>query len=215
MATVITAGDARSANATGDVRPLGPWANGMLMSPDEFDTATDWDEDYRYELINGVLIVSPPADITERDPNEELGFLLRTYRYQNPLGTCLDRTVSEETVATLNGRRRMDRALWIGLGRTPRPLKDIPAVAVEFVSDSARDRRRDLVHKRQEYAQIGVREYWVIDRFARRMTVFRGADTIVIGEAEIYRTDLLPGFELPLGRLLKAADDWTQDLARD
>jgi Uma2 family endonuclease len=62
---------------------------------------------------------------------------------------------------------------------------------------------------------LGVKEYWIIDRFRRTMTVFRreppitGTDTVVtITESEIYQTDLLPGFELPLARLLAVADRW-------
>jgi Uma2 family endonuclease len=190
-------------------RPYGLWANGMAMTPEEFDTATDWDRDYRYELVQGVLVVSPPPDISERRPNDELGHWLLTYQSDHPQGRVIDDTVGEETVCTAAGRRRMDRAVWIGLGRPPRPLKDVPAIAVEFVSDSARSRRRDYRDKRLEYQQAGVREYWVIDRFRRCLTVFRGEDVIVVPEGETYRTDLLPGFELPLARLLQMADRYT------
>ena len=44
------------------------------------------------------------------------------------------------------------------------------------------------------------------------MTVYRnrpeGAASLVVKEAETYQTDLLPGFVLPLARLLARADDW-------
>lgn len=192
-------------------RPLGPWANGMLMTPEEFDTVAEWDPDYRYELVNGVLIVSPPADIGERGPSDLLGGLLLIYKMMHPQGYHLDATVFEETVATAMGRRRMDRAIWTGLGRKPRTMEDIPSIAVEFVSDSSRDRKRDYIHKRREYEEIGVREYWVIDRFRRQMTVFRGPDTQIVPETEIYRTDLLPGFELDLAKLFAEADSWTRE----
>ena len=33
--------------------------NGMLMTPEEFDAVTDYDDRFTYELIHGVLIVSP------------------------------------------------------------------------------------------------------------------------------------------------------------
>lgn len=192
-------------------RPLGPWANGMLMTPQEFDTASEWDPDYRYELINGVLIVSPPADIGERGPSEYLGHLLLMYQELHPLGHHLDGSVFEETVSTAVGRRRMDRAIWTGLGRQPRTMVDIPSIAVEFVSDSSRDRKRDYVHKRQEYEEIGVQEYWVVDRFRRQMTVFRGPDTQIVNEGDSYHTDLLPGFELVLAKLFAKADAWTKN----
>src|SRR5579885_2779928 len=95
-------------------RPLGLWANGMPMTPEEFDAEDDWNPNYRYELVNGVLIVSPPAAEGERGPNDELGYLLRDYQYRHPQGSRINDTLSEQTVATAAGRRRMDRAIWIG-----------------------------------------------------------------------------------------------------
>jgi Uma2 family endonuclease len=100
----------------------------------------------------------------------------------------------------------------------PDPSVDIPAIVAEFVSKRKRDRVRDYQEKRREYQALGVREYWVIDRFNRTMTVFKNipgepAEVIVKAE-ETYRTALLPGFELPLARLLKVADDWAKVKSR-
>ena len=33
----------------------------------------------------------------------------------------------------------------------------------------------------------------------------------VVGESEVYKTSILPGFELPLGELLSLADSWKID----
>jgi Uma2 family endonuclease len=78
------------------------------------------------------------------------------------------------------------------------------------VSASKRDFQRDYMDKRNEYLRAGVREYWIIERFRRRMTVVRGGPDqvteIVITEQETYTTSLLPGFELPLVQLLAVAD---------
>ena len=38
---------------------LGPELNGTLMTPEEFDDVEEYDENYVYELIHGVLIVNP------------------------------------------------------------------------------------------------------------------------------------------------------------
>ena len=90
---------------------------------------------------------------------------------------------------------------------------DVPAIAVEFVSNRKRDRVRDYEEKRREYRAIGISEYWVIDRFDHTMTVFKKTSTsasgMVIKADETYRTPLLPGFELPLRHLLNLAADWT------
>jgi len=100
--------------------------------------------------------------------------------------------------------------IWTGLGRIPNTRQDQPTIAIEFVSASKRDFQRDYIDKRDEYLRVGVREYWIIDRFRRRMTVVRGgADPvteIVITEQDTYTTPLLPGFELPLAPLLAVAD---------
>ena len=63
---------------------------GTYMKPEEFDAAEDWDDAYRYELINGVLIVAPPPGEGERGPNDLLGYLLRVYQDQHPQGSALN-----------------------------------------------------------------------------------------------------------------------------
>jgi Uma2 family endonuclease len=184
-------------------------ANGMLMTPEEFDAVEEWDERYRYELIRGVVIANPFPSEEEVDPNEELGRLLRNYQESHPQGPALDTTLSERYVRTPDSRRRADRVVWAGLGRLPQPARDPPAIAIEFVSRAKRDRRRDYDEKRREYLDLGVREYWIIDRFRRVMTVFqKDGPERVVRENENYRTPLLPGFELPLARLLAIADQW-------
>jgi Uma2 family endonuclease len=189
-------------------------SNGMLMTPKEFDAVTDYDDLFVYELIHGVLIVSPIPGESERDPNEELGFLLRNHQYIHPQGSILDKTLSEQYIALPDSRRRADRVIWIGLGRVPDPRNDVPSIVVEFVSKRKRDRVRDYEEKRREYRAIGVSEYWVIDRFDNTMTVFKKTSTSATGTVikadETYRTPLLPGFELPLRQLLNVAADWTK-----
>ena len=195
------------------IEQIGRADNGRLMTPEEFDAIEDYDDFYRYELINGVLIVSPMAATGERDPNEELGHWLRQYQEENP--GIIDKTLFEEYILTENSRRRADRVIWTGLGRLPDLKNDVPSIVVEFVSKRKRDRHRDYVVKRQEYLEIGVREYWVIDRFQRSMTVFSRADEktveTIVSAGTVYQTPLLPGFELHLDALLELADVWTEE----
>ena len=100
--------------------------------------------------------------------------------------------------------------IWAGLGRKPK-ASETPTIVVEFVSKRKRDRERDYRTKRAEYLSAGVKEYWVIDRFRRTMTVYRrDGSEHVVREGETYRTSSLPGFELPLARLLAAADRWAK-----
>jgi Uma2 family endonuclease len=184
--------------------------NGRHMSPEEFDAVEDWDENYDYELIRGVVIVNPIPSEGEADPNCELGMMLRSYQVLHPNGKFLDKTLQERYVYLPDGsRRKADRLIWTGLGRRPHPKKEPPTIVVEFVSHAIRDRRRDYETKRDEYLDLGVKEYWVIDRFQRTMTVFLpdGSEQ-TISEDEKYESPLLPGFDPQLPRLFALSDEW-------
>jgi Uma2 family endonuclease len=157
------------------------------------------------------LIVSPQPGAGERVPNDELAYLLRQYRETLPHGSVIDETAPEQTVPATN-RRRADRVIWTGLGRVPDLENDIPSIVIEFVSKRRRDALRDYETKRDEYRAAGVKQYWVIDRFRRIMTVYYltpgGPTSEIVTELQTYQTDLLPGFVLPLSRLLAKADQW-------
>ncbi|MCL4201584.1 MAG: Uma2 family endonuclease [Pirellulaceae bacterium] len=186
---------------------LGPGAAGMMLAPDEFDAA-EFEDGFRYERIHGVLVVSPAPLPQERDPNDELGHHLRSYRQNHPHGGSLDNTLPEHDIMVGDDRRRADRVIWAGLGRQPR-VDEMPTIVVEFVSVGKRSLTRDYEVKRREYLVIGVQEYWVFNRFNRTLTVFHASGKkVVLGENQTYSTPLLPGFELPLARLFELANRW-------
>jgi Uma2 family endonuclease len=189
---------------------LGPDMNGVLMTPEEFDTVEDYDDNYRYELIHGVLVVNAIPLEASVGPNEMLGHWLLDYQYRPPRGSALNLTLPERYIRTPDSRRLADRVIWADLGRLPNWKKEHPTIAVEFVSARRRDRERDYIDKRRDYLALKIKEYWIIDRFRRLLTVFRHRprrpQQLVIGEKEVYTTPLLPGFKLPLARLLEVAD---------
>ena len=192
---------------------FGPTDNGRVMSPREFDRG-EFERGWRYELVNGVLIVSPAPVANERDPNEELGHILRTYQEHHPQGAALDATLAEHDVETADNRRRADRAIWTGLGRLPRK-NEVPTIVVEFVSKTRRDWVRDYETKRDEYLDAGVQEYWIFDRFAQTMTVWthKGGRRSKRAYAadETLSTPRLPGLVLGLRKLFDLASRWTDD----
>ncbi len=198
------------------IRPLGPRDAGIPLTLDEFEAA-EFVLGPRYELIHGVLVVSPAPLEEERDANEELGRWLRNYQEFHPQGAALDLTLHEHNLRTKTNNRRCDRAIWTGLGRLPRtrgaPAKrDPPAIVVEFPSSRPADQRRDYDEKTIEYRDIKVQEYWIIDRFRRNATIYRwrGKRWVkqVVKENDVYQTPLLPGFELPLAKLLAVSDKY-------
>jgi Uma2 family endonuclease len=186
--------------------------NGRLMTPDEFDAIPfeDVDDCYHYELVRGVLVVSEMVSPSEADANGELGYLIRRYALQHP--RVVIRKTYKAYLHTKTIRRRAVRVVWIGLGRVPKIKEDVPAIAVEFLSPGTKSRKRDYEEKRREYLDLGVQEFWLFDRFRKQLTVFHrrgGTDREqVVPMAETYATPLLPGFELPIGQILKRAEDW-------
>lgn len=191
---------------------LDPSLNGVSMTPEEFENA-EGVEGWRYQLLHGVLLVTPAPLINERDPNGELGYLLRRYDESNPQST-LDVSVSEHDVITSAGIRRVDRAIWAGLGRLP-DVKETPTIAVEFVSAGRRSYLRDYEIKRDEFIEAGVLEYWVFNRFESTLTVFSKDDagktsSRVFTSGQDYLTPILPGFKLPLARIFELANRWPE-----
>jgi Uma2 family endonuclease len=193
---------------------LGPETAGLTLSPEEFDSAVDYDDNCNYELIRGVLVVTPLAGEAERSPNELLGNWLWFYQQHHPQGALLVETLFEQCLKTAENRRRADRVIWTVVNHhRPDPRLELPSIVVEFVSAGKAAWRRDYHEKRDEYLAAGILEYWVFDRFARSLTVYsrRDGQTVeqTITEEETFRPVLLPGFELPLAKLLAAADRWS------
>ena len=194
---------------SGDLPPLpktiGPEHNGLAMSGREWDAHEDWAEGYTYELVEGTLIVCPAPSAGERKPNGKLEQLIANYIDAHPDGPVKETLAEQYIVVGPNRRRRCDRAIW--LGEVPEnPDETAPDIAIEIVSGSRRDRERDYVVKRGEYAAAGVKEYWVFDRFARTVTAFRGGGETRFGEDAAVTSPLMPGFSLPVAEILKAAD---------
>jgi Uma2 family endonuclease len=82
---------------------------------------------------------------------------------------------------------------------------------MEIVSEDPRDRHRDLVTKREEYAEAQVPEYWIIDPRERRVTVLSLADGryVVHGEfvpGQIADSVVLPGFTIDVSRLFSLGE---------
>ena len=81
-----------------------------------------------------------------------------------------------------------------------RMVEGAPDIAVEILSS---DRGRDLVRKRQLYAEAGVSEYWIFDPVNDTATLLdlRGDEYVertVLGADGVVTTVLLPGLEIPL-----------------
>jgi hypothetical protein len=96
---------------------IGADSAGLAMSPDEFDAITEYDNSVNYELINGVLVVTPMPSRFERSANELLGYWLRTYQEQHVGGNCLIDIVFNDYLHTRDNRCRAGRSSDLGRPR--------------------------------------------------------------------------------------------------
>jgi Uma2 family endonuclease len=85
-------------------------------------------------------------------------------------------------------------------------------LAMEVVSDDSKDRKRDYETKLVDYAEVKVREYWIIDPHRQLVIVHRlDNDRYVIhgefGRGQQATSVLLPGFAVDVAALFAAAAD--------
>ncbi len=93
---------------------------------------------------------------------------------------------------------------------TDKNIQGTPALVVEILSPSTRQRDREI--KRQLYDRSGVREYWLVDPQQDVVTIHRrGRDgsfphvaRLTAKALDILDTPLLPGWSLGLARLFRA-----------
>jgi Uma2 family endonuclease len=182
---------------------LGRGDDGRPLTAEEFAEAT-FDEPWKYERVGGRLVVMYPdseAHDASSDPwRDRLIFYMWAHR------PIVEQVATE---AWLFLKDQIDRVADIAVylrptgGHSPPPRPGrVPELVFEIVSPSSSDRTRDYVEKRGEYFEFGVREYVIIDRFDRKVTVLShepdGYAERVLTGSDVYESPLLPGFRVPL-----------------
>lgn len=110
--------------------------------------------------------------------------------------------------------RKPDLSVFLPGGRKPPPRgasRVAPDILVEVVSPSPRDARRDRVVKLQEYAEFGVRWYWIVEPELRSVQILElGPDkryTIAVNASEnVVDVPGCDGLSLDLDALWREAD---------
>lgn len=162
-----------------------------------------------YELLDGKIVVSPPAGWPHAQIAVNVTLALRQHADHHRLGRVLDSSAgfdlpSGDTLepdASLVSTARWTTAPAPVFGQF---LKVVPDLVVEILSPSTR--RRDLNEKKDVYARNGVDEYWVIDPRAASLTVFsRSGDGFDRGRKLLSGrvvSPLLPDLEATVEQLL-------------
>jgi Uma2 family endonuclease len=186
---------------------LGPDDEGRALSADEFADAI-YQEPWRYERVSGRLVVMAPdgeGHIDATDP-----WLERLIVYRVAHRDVVRRVVPNAWIRVDDGTDRIgDLGVYLAGDPGPTKIPDrIPDLMFEMVSPGRVSHDRDYVVKRGEYERLGVREYVVVDRFTRRVTVFTlepgGYVERTLTEADTYTSPLLPGLAVVLAEVFNS-----------
>ena len=186
---------------------VGPDHHGLAMAYDTF-TQADFQEGWLYELARGIVIVTQVPGIHHGRIVARITVLFVAYELAHP-GVINYRACGGECrlrFPWMKSDRHPDQAIYLHPDPAGPGLwtRWIPQIVVEVVGASGED--RDYVEKREEYLLSGILEYWILDPKRRRMLVLLRRDDVweerLLGEADIYRTEQLPGLEARVGELL-------------
>ena len=167
-------GSAKNANATiGFVASVPSERIGQRMTDEEWCAMEEDDEG---ELVDGVLVEEEMPDYAHDTLVMWLGHLLLSW-----MGDRLGAVAASDAKFVVKAGRGRKPDLSVFLPGGPMPprrgaVRVPPDIMVEVISRESRDVRRDRVDKMNDYAQFGVRWYWLIDPEARTFEVFRRED---------------------------------------
>ena len=173
-------------------------------------------EGERYELIDGELIMAAVPNMAHQSTQSNLGgefyILVRDadlgWVYFSPTDVYLSDTdvVQPDLVFISKSRSHI---------RTGKNIRGAPDLVVEILSPSTS--ANDWGYKRDLYAKHGVKEYWLVDPYAKQVMVMLLKDESyeIVG---VYREDdtlnspTLEGLEIDLGRVF---DDVFDEILAD
>jgi Uma2 family endonuclease len=165
------------------------------------------EDNYRRELIDGELIVTPAP--TTRHQRVVISLAARLWAYaQEHGGEALaaptdvffgDRDVVEPDVLYVTAEH---------LARVELPfVRGAPDIVIEVSSSSTR--KIDLGRKRDLYARDGVLEYWFVDLDAGHIEVYRRKNNeygvpLILSRSDRLTSPQLPGFDVAVVDVLGA-----------
>ena len=183
------------------------YRTGMRMTLDEFLSLGKTDG--KWELDDGVLYIMPSGT---RDHQFLIGeFIWNFKNYLNGLDEPPAQFYHEmTTILSREQQRAPEPDLVIILEGRPgvlegRWVEGAPDIAIEVLST---ERSRDLVRKRQIYAEAGILEYWPIDPRNDTVTQLELRDgqyveRAVLGADDTLTTPLLPGLSIHLADIFR------------
>jgi len=154
------------------------WELRQLDSDQEYPRQGEWTEEaylalnapFLVELVDGCLEFPPMATMLHQLIVRYLHGKLDAFVTGHALGIALFAPLS---MYLWPERFRQPDILFLRAGHKPhrKPYPRGADLVMEIVSGDPKDRTRDLVTKRREYARVGISEYWIVDPKLSTITV--------------------------------------------
>lgn len=189
--------------ASGEI--AAPEYRGLKLSADAYAALPD--DGFRYELVDGVVVLSPSPTPRHQRVLTRILHQLLNHLARNPVGEVLpevdvrlaDDLVYRPDLVFFAAGRKLDAS---------RMIAEPPDLVVEVVSPDSR--RYDRETKRADYERCGVREYWVVDPLANEFVFLRGKDgrfEVAEPTEDRYASVAIDGFKLDLNDVRSAFSD--------
>jgi len=176
-----------------------------------FEEYLNYDDgtDNRYEFNDGELVEMTPATVFHNDLMMFFAFCLQAEinRSQHPY--C----VRVNSTEIFNGKRTRRPDVLVmtldqkkSLGNKPDILYKPCLLVIEIVSPTCRT--VDTVEKREEYAQFGIPEYWIVDFLLGTFSVLTLVNGVYI--EKVYRendriiSNVFPSIELSMSQVMES-----------
>ena len=186
-----------------------PIATGTRLTIEEFLDLPDTELREKMELDDGELYIMPRPRSVHQFLAVYLFLHIANYidSFADPPASVF---VDQITILSREPRRVLAPDLAVTLTGNPYQIvggyfEGVPDIVVEVLSG---DRRRDLVRKRQLYAEAGVREYWIVDPRNDTITLLElrdeeYAERSVLTVSDTLITPLLPDLSVPLADVFR------------
>lgn len=155
------------------------------LTLEEF-SALEKDESYNYELIDGIMLMSPRPSFEHQNISGNLYYELR-----NVLKTKDCKPIQELDLLLEGNNFVPDLMVICNEEFKGKCYEKPPLIAIEIVSPSSTS--RDHITKRRKYELLGIKEYWIVSPEEKCITVF----DFISGEDCMYCEGQVKSYVLP------------------
>ena len=157
------------------------------------------DDDTRYEIIDGELLVTRAPHWYHQTAIDNLCFALKSWNRLTGLGVI----ATTPGIVFADSDNVIPDLVWLRQGR----LRDVldaqghltaaPDLVVEVLSEGAGQERRDRELKLKLYSIQGVLEYWIVDWRKKSIQMYRRENAALVLVATLFENDSITSLLLP------------------